>query len=51
MANSDKEDDEEDNSKKVLDFLKCCSKDDLIKTLFDMFQIEKIIKTKRKYRR
>ena len=44
MAHSHKEDDEEDNSKEVLDFLNSCSKDELIKSFSDMFQIEDIIK-------
>ena len=38
MVNSDKEDEEEDNSKEVFDFLNSCSNYELVKTLFDMFQ-------------
>ena len=48
MANSDKQDDEDDNSKEVLHFLNSCSKDELVKALFDMFQIEQILKDKKK---
>ena len=44
MANDDKDDDPERNSKEVLDFLKSCSKDEFVKPLFDMFQIEQILK-------
>ena len=44
MANDDKDDDLEQNYKKVLDYLNSCSKDELVKALFDMFQIEQILK-------
>ena len=44
MANNDKDDDLEQNHKDVLDYLNSCSKDELVKALFDMFQIEKILK-------
>ena len=44
MANDDKDDDLDQNHKEVLDFLNSCSKDELVKALFDMFQIEKILK-------
>ena len=40
----DKDDDLEQNHKEVLEFLNSCSKDELVKALCDMFQIEKIIK-------
>ena len=43
MANDDKENEEEDNSKEVFHFLNSCSKDELVKALFDMFQIEHIL--------
>ena len=39
MANDDKDDDLDQNHKEVLDFLNSCSKDELVKSLFDMFQI------------
>ena len=44
MANDDKDDDLDQNHKEVLDFLNSCSKEELVKALFDMFQIEKILK-------
>ena len=44
MANDDKDDNLEQNHKEVLDVLNSCSKDELVKALFDMFQIEKILK-------
>ena len=44
MANDDKDHDLDQNHKEVLDFLNSCSKDELVKALFDMFQIEKILK-------
>ena len=44
MANDDKNDGLEQNHKEVLDYLNSCSKDEFIKSLFDMFQIEKISK-------
>ena len=44
MANDDKDDDLDQNLKEVIDFLNSCSKDELVKNLFDMFQIEKILK-------
>ena len=44
MANDDKDDDLDQNHKEVLDFLNSYSKDELVKALFDMFQIEKILK-------
>ena len=40
----DKEDDLDQNHKVVLDFFNSCSKDKLVRALFDMFQIEKILK-------
>ena len=40
MASSDKEDKEEDNSKEVLDFLNSYFKDELVKDLFDTFQLK-----------
>ena len=40
MANDDKDDDIEQNHKEVLHYLNSCSKDELVKALFDMFQIE-----------
>ena len=43
MANDDKDDELVQTSKRVLDFLNSCSKDELIKALFDMFQIEQIL--------
>ena len=48
MAYSDKEDEQEDKSKEVLDFLNSCSKDKLVKALFHMFQIEQILKDEKK---
>ena len=47
MPNIDIEN-EEDNSKEVLDFLNSCFKDELVKALFDMFQNEQILKDKKK---
>ena len=44
MANDDKDDDLEQNHKVVLDYLNSCSKEELFKALFDMFQIEQILK-------
>ena len=44
MANDDKDDDLEQNSKEVPDYLNSCSKDALVITLFDMFQIEQMLK-------
>ena len=44
MANDDKHDNLEQNHKEVLDYLNFCSKDELVKALFDMFQTEQIIK-------
>ena len=44
MAISDKEDELEENSKEVLDFLDSCSRDELVKGLFVMFKIEQILK-------
>ena len=44
MANDDKDDDLDQIHKEVLEFLNSCSKDELVKALFDMFQIEKILK-------
>ena len=44
MANNDKDNDLEQNHKEVLDYLNSCSKDELVKALFDMFQIEQILK-------
>ena len=44
MANDDNDDDLDQNHKEVLNFLNLCSKDELVKALFDMFQIEKILK-------
>ena len=44
MANDDKDDDLEQNHKEVLDYLNSCFKDKLVKALFDMFQIEQILK-------
>ena len=44
MANDDKNDGLEQNHKEVLDYLNSCSKDKLVKALFDMFQIEQILK-------
>ena len=48
IANSDKEDDEEDNFLEVLDFLNSYSNDELFKALFDMFQIEQILNDEKK---
>ena len=44
MANDDKDNDLEQNHKEVLDYLNSCSKDELVKALFDMFQIEQLLK-------
>ena len=44
MANDENDDDLDRNHKEVLDFLNSCFKDELLKALFDMFQIEKIPK-------
>ena len=44
MANDDKEDKEEDNSKEVLDFLNTCCKDKSVKAPFNMSQTERILK-------
>ena len=38
MANDDNDDDLEKNHKEVLNYLNSCSKDELVKALFDMFQ-------------
>ena len=43
MAN----DDIDQNHKEVRDFLNTCSKDELVKALLDMFQIEKILKMRK----
>ena len=48
IANDNKADDEEDNSKEVLVFLNSCSKDKSVKAFFDMFQIEQILKDEKK---
>ena len=43
MGNDGKKDNEKDNFK-VLDVLNSCYKDELEKSLFDMFQIDQILK-------
>ena len=48
MANSDQVNEEEHNSKEILDFLNSFSKDELVKALFNMFQIEQILKGEKK---
>ena len=47
MANDDKNDDLEQNNKGVIYYLNSCLKDELVKALFDMFQIEQILKDKK----
>ena len=44
IANDDRDDDLEQNHKGVLDYLNSCSKDELVKALFDMFQMKQILK-------
>ena len=41
MENDDKDDELEQNHKEVLDYLNSCSKEELVKALFDMFQLNK----------
>ena len=48
MANSDKEDELEENSKELLDFINSCSKDELVRVIFDMLQIKQILKDEKK---
>ena len=44
MANDGKDDDLEQRYKEVRDYLNSCSKEELVKALLDMFQIEQILK-------
>ena len=48
MTNCDEADEKEDNWKKVFNFLNSYSKNKLVKALFDVFQIEKILNYEKK---